>query len=323
MPRNNTFISPLLSSHAVDYARAFRGVLIYPHLFPIQMVSKPVSTYKTYTKEDIFNIPDTILGEEDGAANSVDSVGKKEGYVAEGHGLKKKIDEASNEVADEAFKEEEADAVEFVVDKLELAHEKRCAEKVNSLPSANSTTLTGSGTEEGHKWTVDGDETGGNPYTAFKNAIKKMAIRPNKVVIPLPVFDVLEDHPVLIAKLGELKLMKIVNEETLGKMFRIKEVVIADTLGDIGNKKADGAVNLKSLWGNTVIFSHTSEKKDAPCAGKTFVVKYKEAKGNGYVVQKDFIKDSGIKGATLVRVAHDICIKIVAPDCMHAIKDVL
>jgi hypothetical protein len=322
MSREFGYVSPLLSSLAVDHSKEVRKGLIASTLFPCITVGKPSGKYAVFSAENAYKVPDVTMAGERSRAHEFFSSGKMKDYATSRYGLKRFIDKADLEFMDGPFKLWERSHTEALVGKLELAQEKRVADTVLAL-SGRSTALSGTGIAKTNKWGDASEEAGGDPYGAIKDGIDKLFYRPNLMILPESVYDALEYHPRLVSKLGEVNLIRKVDETTLAKLFRIDRVIIAKGRADFSKRNSNESVNVASIWGNAVVLAYTSHVWDEPCAGKTLVVKYAEADGQGYVVRTWSEEDGGILGGEYVQVAHDVAELVIAEDLIYSIKDVL
>ena len=322
MPREQGYVSPLLSNLAVDYSAKVRESMVAPLLFPRVEVGKPSGKYAVFSEENVYKVPDVTLAGERSQANEFATSGTTQNYATTPYGLKAFIDKADLEFADGPFKLWERRKVELLVTKLELAQEKRIADLVTNLDGRN-TKLSGNGTKAGHKWSGASDTAGGNPVEAINAAIKECFFRPNTMVLSEAVYDALEYHPVLLKYLGEANLIKKVDEANLAKLFRINKVIIAKGRADFGKRSEDKKVTPESIWGDSVVLCYTDSQWDQPCAGKTVAVKYREADNSGYVVRTWEEKDGGMLGGEYVQVAHDVSELIVCKNLIYTIKEVL
>jgi hypothetical protein len=318
MARKYGYINPLLSNLAVDYSQKVREGLVGPLVFPRIPVPKPSGKYAIFDKETALKVPDTTMAGERSQANEFHASAKKESYATTPHGLKSFIDKADLEFMDGPFKVWEKRKAELLVSKLELAQEKRIADKILNL-TGRSTTLAGSGNGKGKKWS----DKGGDPFEEIKDAIKKLFFSPNIMIFNEAIFDVLEYHPILISKLGEANMIKKVDETTLAKLFRIERVIIAKGRADFGKRNAEGTVDPKNIWGDSVILAHVDNGWDQPCAGKTLCLSYAEADSEGYVVRTWDEEDGGMLGGEYVQVAHETDELVVCKELIYTIKDVL
>jgi hypothetical protein len=316
------YVSPLLSNLAVDHSKEVRKGLIGSILFPRITVGKPSGKYAVFSAEDAYKVPDVSMAGERSRAPEFFTSGKMLDYATHRYGLKSFIDNADLEFMEGPFRLWERQQTEKLVGKLELAQEKRIANTVLAL-TGRSTTLSGTGTTKTNKWGSASSSAGGNPYEAIRDATGNLFYRPNLMVLPESVYDAIEYHPRLIDKLGEANLIKKVDEANLAKLFRIDRVIIAKGKADFSKRRSDGNVSVSNIWGNNVILAHVSHVWDEPCAGKTLVVKYVEADGQGYVVRTWDEEDGGVLGGEFVQVAHDVIELVVAEELIYAIKDVL
>ena len=318
MPRENGYVSPLLSNLASDYSARAREGLVGSIIFPRITVAKPFGKYAVFDKEAAYKVPDVTMAGEQSRAHEFRASGKMEQYSTKPYALKSFIDKADLEVMDGPFKFHQKRIVGSLTDKLELAQEQRIAQTIFGL-SGRSTTLSGAGSTKTNKW----DSGGGDPLSAIKDAIAQCFFRPNLLIIPESVYDAIEYHPVLLAKLGEANMIKKVDEANLAKLFRIDRVIFARGKADFGKRSAGGEVSLSTIWGNNVVLAYVSSRWDEPCAGKTVSVKYTEADGQGWVVRAWRDEDGGILGGEWVQVGHDVTELVVAEDLLYTIKEVL
>ena len=318
MARKYGYVDPLLSNIAVDYSQRVREGLVGSIIFPRIPVPKPSGKYAKFDKEAAYKVPDTTMAGERSQANEFHASAKTVNYATTPHGLKTFIDSADLEFMDGPFKAWEKRMTELLVSKLELDQEKRIAKKILTLPG-RSTTLTGTGSGAGHKWS----NGGGDPFTDIKSGIAQLFWRPNLILFNEAIYDVLEYHPVLIAKLGEANLIKKVDEANLAKLFRVDRVIISSGRADFAKRNQAESVDPKSIWGDAVILAHTNDQWDQPCAGKTFSLQYKEADNQGYVVRTWDEEDGGVLGGEYVQVAHETDEVVVSEELIYVLKDVI
>lgn len=317
MPVEKGYIDHLLSAFAVSYSRRVREGLVGAKLFPRIMVGKPSGKYAYFGKE-AYVVPDTALAGNGGRARLINDQSEQRDYATEPFGLAKPIDLDDLQYKEGPFAMEEKRAVEQIVSKLELDQERRIAALVLNVNGQN-TTLAGSGTAARNQW----GGGGGDPFEAVNSAIKGCFWRPNTMVIPESVFDALEFHAGLLAKLGENNLVKQVTEKTLAQLFRLDAVLVAKGRASFDKKKASGDVTVSQIWGKNLILAYVSEEQDSPRAGATFAVKDVDADGEGYIVRKWVDEAAGVKGAQMVQCAMRAQEKVVSPQLIYAIKSVI
>jgi hypothetical protein len=311
MPRELGYVSPLLSNLAVDYAKIAREGLIGHRIFPKVLVPKPSGKYAFFDIASSFKVPDSTMSGERARAKEVFTSRKKKAYVVSDNAFKEFIDDADLEFMEGPFKLMEKRKVENLVTDLEMTQEKRIADLFLNLPKRSAEITT--------KWS----NGLGDPVKDIRDAIKQCFLRPNTLVLNGDVFDALEFHPELIKTLGELKLVKTVNEETLSKIFRIKNIIIAEGKADFEKPNEEGSSDPKYIWGDSVTLTYVDHGWDRPCGGKTLVLKYAQADGLGYVVRTWKEEDGGMLGGEYVQVGHSTAEVIVCPELNYTLKEVL
>jgi len=319
MPVNNEkgFVDPLLTNVAIDYSVKAKEGLVADKIMPILGVSKPAGTFFKYSKEQSYKMTDDTFSES-GEAKELKRHGEKVAYACTSRGNKTFIDKDEERFKEGPFVRAELDFVKDIVLNIERNREIRVRDKILNL-SGRSVSLTGTGSAKTNKWLSNG----GDPFTAIQDALKACFYRPNIMMLTEPVFDALEYHSILLEKLGEANMIKKINEETLAKLFRVNEIIIASGKGDNSKFKKDGSVNPQLFWGNNVVFGYFDSRKDVPCSGKTFVVKYAESDGNGYVVRKWEEPKKGILGGSEIQVGCSMEEYIISEDLIYSIQDVL
>ena len=317
MPGQKGYVDQLVSSFAVDYSKRVREGLVGAKLFPRTMVGKPSGKYAYFGRE-AYVVPNTALAGNGGRARLINDQGEQKDYATEAFGLAKPIDIEDLQYKEGPFAMEEKKAVEQIVSKIEIDQERRIANLVLSVNGQNAT-LSGTGAAATNQW----GGNGGDPFEAINDAIKQCFWRPNAMVIPESVFDVLEFHSGLIGKLGENNLVKQVTEKTLAQLFRLDMVLIAKGRASLDKKKASGNVTVSQIWGNNLVLAYVSEDQDSPRAGTTFTVKDPDADGEGYIVRKWVDEAAGVKGAQMVQCVMRAQEKVVSPQLIYAIKSVI
>lgn len=319
MSNTKGYIDPLLTALTVDYSKGVREKLIGSMLFPRIKVPKSSGKYARFDKRNIMRVVDASMSE-DGYSRKLPYGGTMEPYSTTEQALHDDYDIADASQREGPFSIKDAQIVERIVTQLEINQEARIAAKVKAL-SGRYAALSGSGVAKTNKFTVSGASTGGDPFTAISDGIVACFWRPNLMIVAESVFDVLEYHPILLAKLGEANMIKKVNEETLAKLFRVQQVVVAQGKADFGKAKEDGSLNLTNLWGNSVILAYVDTRTDYPCAGKTLSVDYPEADSSGYIVRSWDEEKAGLRGKRFVQVGHDVDELVICSDLIYTLKD--
>lgn len=311
------FVDPLLTEVANDYAVKAGEGLVLCELFPKVKVSKPEGNYFEFSKDQAYKMQDDTFAE-GGEAKDLKKSGTKKAYATISRGNKTFIDHDEERFKEGPFVRADLDFVKDIILNIERNREIRIKSAILEL-TGRSMTLSGTGTGRGNKWA----NNGGDPFTAIMEARKQCFYIPNRMIFSASVFDALEYHTKLIEKLGEANLVKKVNEETLSKLFRVEKVIIASGKGDSSKESKGGSSNPELFLGNNVIFGFVDPRKDVPCSGKTLVVSYAEADGEGYVIRKWDEPKRGILGGHTVQVAQRSSEHVISPDLTYSIQDVL
>jgi hypothetical protein len=311
------YVDPLLTALTVDYSTLARANLIGAKLFPRVPVDKPSGVYAEFDKENAMRVVDDTFGD-NGMSKKATMGGKMVPYKTTQHGLHDDYDLRDAEKREGPFALKDKQIVDRLTTQLEINQEYRIAKLVQSLTD-RFTALAGTGTAAGNKWASGG----GDPFAAINTAIGKCFMRPNLMIVAGSVFDALEYHPILLAKLGESNMIKKVAEDTLAKLFRVDQVVIATGKADASKKKEDNSLTLADLWGASLILAYVDSRPDVPSAGKTLVVNYPEADGSGYIVRSWDDERAGLLGRRYVQVGHDVDEHVVCKDLIYTIKDTL
>ena len=311
------YIDPLLTALTVDYSKGVRDKLVGALLFPRIMVDKASGKYAKFDKENALHVVDDTFGDS-GQSKKLTMGGTMEPYATTQRALHDSYDLRDMQQREGPFAIRDTQIVDRIVTQLEINQEYRIAQLVQSLTGRNAA-LSGTGSGKTNKWA----SSGGDPFGAIKDAIAACFVRPNLMIISGSVFDALEYHSVLLAKLGEANMIKKVDESTLSKLFRVDKVVVGEGKADPGKKREDGTTSLAQLWGDSVILANVDTRPDYPCAGKTLAVKYPEADGTGYIVRTWDEESAGLLGKRFVQVGHDVEELVVCSDLIYTIKSCL
>jgi hypothetical protein len=312
------YINPLLTELTVDYSQGIREKNIASLLFPRISVSKPTGEYVAFDKDNMLKVGDDAF-DDNGQSKQAMVGGTKVPYSTRQRGLHDHYPLTEAEVREGPFAISDKNITERLVTQLELNKEYRVAQKVMNL-AGRVTALAGAGETAANKFT-SGAANNGDPFAAIQNGIAQCFYRPNLMIISDSVFDVLEYHPDLLAKLGESNMIKQVNEETLAKLFRVQRVVRAQGKGDASKKNVSGALTLTGLWGNSIIMAYVDNRPFYPSMGAELVVKYSGSSSEGYIVRTWDDERAGLKGEHFVQVGYESDERVVCSDLIYVLKD--
>ncbi|MDO8838014.1 MAG: major capsid protein [Parvibaculum sp.] len=204
-------------------------------------------------------------------------------------------------------------AARLVMDVMQLDAEIQAAELATNEANYgddNKDTLSGS-----DQW----DHADSKPKDVIKEgkeAVRKRIGRePNKLILPKPVFNALDDHPALLEKL-KYTSSDNVTAELLARYFGVSKVVVADGVFADSNDDDD---DFTDVWGNFAILAYVpeGERQDVqvPSFGYTYTL---EGHPFAEVERWDADSKSWINGITDERSA-----EFVGSDAGYLISDVL
>jgi hypothetical protein len=190
----------------------------------------------------------------------------------------------------------ETSATNNVTARLEIGKEKAVASVITTLanfPTNNKVTLSGT--------SQFNDYTNSDPMTIFQNAKTAMILAcgtaPNKVVMGRQVYDVIINHPKLIARLGSINRSTEQDmKAALAALIGVDTVLIGEA---VQNPVNDGQTDaLSFIWGKDITFMYTTpapalEQLSAgymlQLAGKQYVDKwYEQSRKSQFVRANDF-----------------------------------
>ena len=142
------------------------------------------------------------------------------------------------------------DAVDVVLDAMELSHEYACADIARNAANYDNdhkVALVGA-----NRWT-GGSADPSKDIAAAKNAIREsIGIRPNTVILSATAFAALEFSEDII---GRLKYTgrDAVSTDILAKLWNVQQVIVGEAVGSSGQNDA-----FSDVWGDDVIVAYVA-----------------------------------------------------------------
>ncbi|MFF6951819.1 hypothetical protein ACFZAD_24570 [Streptomyces iakyrus] len=175
-------------------------------------------------------------------------------YFAEDHAKKIFVTDEDVKNAKATNRDPFADATEHVTEVQLIDRETEAATLLttaSNYATDNKETLSGTS-----QWS---DYSNSTPIKDGHEAIAvihgKLFVRPNKVLIPFQVFNVLQDHPDFLGRAADSNL-RVVTPELIARIWNVDQVVIA---GAGYNASHEGqADDMQYVWGNKVVFSYVN-----------------------------------------------------------------
>jgi hypothetical protein len=306
-PLNSMHVDAVLTNLSVKYRN---NDMIWPLVMPVVKVSKRSDLWFVYNKADSFKLVEDSMGPT-GLANEIDWGVATDNYSVKDHGLGDWIAQALIDEADNPL-QPEIDTNEFLNMCLDVAQEKRVADKVfsaASYPSGNKTQLSGTG-----KWGGAADDPIGDVETAIEACFQ----RANTLVFGYEAWKVFRKLPEIVTAIKAMAGVTLesgrVSETDVAAFFQVDKVLVGRSR--YNTSKPGQTASYSRFWGG-----HMAALYVAPTPGiKTVSFGFTVAEMLRTTF-KDFDGKRGNKGAVYIRPAWNSDEKLVAADCGYFIED--
>ena len=242
---SDVHIDAALSNLSIKYSN---DELVGERLFSVLPVDKDSNKYFIYGKENLRTYrtkraPGTRAASMDWSVSS-------DSYKCEEYALEHPITDEEREDADAPINPE-ADATEMLTDTIMLDHEVRMA----TLATTAGSFAVGHANAAPKKWD---DYTASDPVEdvrAMGSLIhSKIMRKPNTLLLGKQVFDVLCNQPDILARLSG-NATKVVTEEMLAFIFKVKEVIVGSGVQITSREGAATEVS-SYIWGKNVVLAY-------------------------------------------------------------------
>jgi hypothetical protein len=292
-------------------ALAYRNrKMIADSVLPRVPVGRRTFTYWKYLLEEAFHLPDTKVGKFDKVGEHRWPSESASASVAN-HGLAEPV---SNEDIGEAPEGVDplAKATARLQDQLMLAREKRVVDLVfdaNQYGSNNKDTLSGSD---------QFDDEDSNPLATLIGYLESLPWRPNRAVIPRPIWTVLRQHPLVVKAVNRNSGDSgVVALQDVANLLELDEILIGDAFANTAVKGQ--TPTLTRLWGNKILLFTLNSLADTS-GGLSFGF---TAQRGGPVVKTITQGERGLDGVQKQVVGERVQELIIAPATGFLISEVL
>jgi len=296
-----------------NYSQQYKNEeMIADAVLPLVKVAKRSDSFIKYNKDERFTLPNDFIGPKS-EGNEVEWNVSTDNYSVEDYSLQEFVSNAEKENADMPL-DPERDALDFLMELLVLAREKRCADLVfaaGTYPAANKTLLAGV-----NQWS---DETNSNPITNIMTGLDAAFMRPNIAVFGAESWMSLRKHPkILDAVKGATRSQGakggIASREDVAALFELDAVYVGRSRRNTAKKGQ--AASYGRLWGKHAALLHV--KQGLSPRSISFGCAFQEMKST---VSKWEVPGRGVKGGTMVKVAWNMDEKIKASDLGYFIEN--
>lgn len=268
MVQQDVVVDPALSNVSIKYSN---DTFIADQVFPTLSVTKQTGKFYVYDKSNL-RVDKTARAIGSGA-NEVEHNQTLATFITEDHALKEFIPDEIQDQADSALNPL-VDATESVTEKLMLDRELALSTLLaNTSNVTQNTTLSGTS-----QWS---DYTNSTPIydvrtartTVHQNTFRK----PNTLVLGKQVFDMLCEHPTIIARV-QYSQLGVITAELLARVFQVEKVLV----GEAGyNSAVEGQTDAMSyVWGKNawVLYVAPSVRLKGITFGYTFTYATRQVK---------------------------------------------
>lgn len=245
-PAQSRIIDPILTTHATGYVRPGN---VGRRLFPIAYVSAYGGQRIQFGKES-FRRYNTKR------APGANSATVTFGYAGDPYAIvPRSLDavvprEIMNDASQVPGLDLATDAVDLVLDVMELDHEYDCAgiaRNASNYDSDHKVALVGAA-----RWTGGSADPMGDIKTGRESVRESIGIRPNLAVLSPSAFSACETNEEIIDRI-KYTGRDSVTTDLLAKLWKIDEVVVGEAVGASGANDA-----LSDIWGNDVILAYVA-----------------------------------------------------------------
>lgn len=296
-----------------NYSQQYKNEeMIADMVLPLVKVAKRSDVYWKYAKDERFTLPDDKIGPKS-EGNEVEWNVTTDNYSVEDYSFQEFVSNAEKDNADMPL-DPEKDALDFLMELLTLAREKRTADLVfaaGTYPVGNKVQLAGV-----NQWS---DETNSNPIKDILTGLDAAFMRPNIIVLGAASWLALRKHPkVLDAVKGATRSQAskggIASREDVASLFEVDAILVGRSKRNTAKKGQSASYS--RMWGKHAALLRI-EKGLTP-RSISFGCAFQEMKSQ---VFKWDVPGRGVKGGTMVKVAWNMDEKIKASDLGYFIED--
>ncbi len=298
---------PRLAGIVIAYRNA---ELIADRVLPRVPVGKREFRWLKFDRAERMTVPETLVGRKS-VPNEVDFTAQEEAGMVYDRGLDDLVPNDDVAEAQGTGYDPLGEAAEGLMDLILLDREIRVAAKVMNpaaYPAANQVTIT-------DKW----DDPDSNPVTAISDYLDGLFLRPNVLVMPVPVWNKLKAHPKVIAAITPAgKTDGFATREQFAALLEIDEVIVG--AGWKNSAKPGQTPTIVRVWGGDSVLAFYRSATATPRRGVTFGY---TAQWQGRVSGQIPEPKNGLRGSVRVRAGESVNELLVCPDLAFLFKDVL
>lgn len=305
-------------SHLTTIALGYKNLdvnLIADLVCPRVPVDSLVFEYTTYPEAEMYDIPDTDVGEYDQMTSSkVSGTTVQSKCEDKGHQValtNRDITQTKQPKGGSKIDPKERAAMK-TTNVVKLAREKRVAKLFfdpNNYDAAMKNQLDGSA---GHKkWT---DKVSATPLDDVNAMLDACLVRPNTFVFGRAAWSAFRRHPQIVKACGSSTGEGQVSRQQVADLFEVNEVLIGESMSNTA--KVGKAAVLSRLWGPALSMFYRDRTADAE-GGITFATTFEFNAMQSGTIDLDI----GVEGGTAVRTFETLKEVVIARKAAALIYD--
>lgn len=297
-------VNPELTGLSLAYRnQSFIADLVLPR----KTVTSESFKYTTYSKEQFFTVPKTLIGRK-GQANEVELIGKDVTDSVETHSLKDVVPQADIDAAKEN-QDPLGKSTIYVTDLLQLGRELRAAAVLQ-----DASNFGGSKSLTTNEKITDADV---NAVDLIQDIIDAMMVSPNTMVMNRVVASKLRRNFAIVKAFGNTSGTGMVPLEFLKEFFGLQNLYVGEAT--VNSAKKGQTPTLTGAWANHISLLYLNPVAEVDM-GLTFGM---TAEFEGRQISTYFDEDRGAKGAQIVRGVEQNKDIIIAKECGYLIQNVI
>jgi len=299
---------PRLTGIVIAYRNA---ELIADRILPRVPVGKKEFRWLKFDRAERMTVPETLVGRKS-LPNEVDFTAAEEAGLVYDRGLDDVVPNDDISEAPEGF-DPRAEAAEGLTDLILLDREIRVAAKVMNpanYPTANKVTVTG---------TDQFDDPDSDPLKYISAQLDTLFIRPNVLVMPMPIWNVLRSHPKIVSAVSASGTTNgFITREQLANLLELQEIIVGQ--GWKNSAKPGQAPTIVRVWGGDSMLAFYRNATATPRRGVTFGYTAQfGTRVSGQIAEPKM----GLRGSVRVRVGESVNEMLVCNDLAMLFQDVL
>jgi hypothetical protein len=286
---------------------------VWREVAPLVDVENRSDKYYVFDEMEHYEAPDDRTAPNADAKEIVQKL-SDDSYSVKDHALGAWVPVEAIEAADDPIRPE-GRAVEGIRSRLELAHEKRVADRV----------FTAANHAAGYKKTLSGtsqwNDASSDPIEELLAALDVPLQRPNRLLLGADVWRTLRTHPSIIAAIfptggnaGTGGVMA--TAQALAEVLEIEQVIIGRARYNAAKQGQAGS--LARIWGKHALLYYREQNPGIDTAA--FAATFSETQSN---IVRDFDPKKGVKGSVYVKDGWNEDVKIISQKSAYFLESVV